>query len=268
MKYCTHCGSVLRDKGGTPCGELFDQELHTKSGILKLMPCTACSTDVADKYVEVDGALLLIDLALQSKQAYRHVLLNRVDASLVVAKMSLLTVICDGYIAWAASHGHQGEFFEQEYEFYITCSKAITALIGFLSTVVIVNILAAKSFRLNTLILGLMLAYSSRFFNLMSLLWSGPWQHPSANEPEATATSSLTVMTTFVHLIFFISSVRVHQVAQSPGGSSASAGFSNWVLMAVCHAVFVCLFNLDNIIFLIQHWPSCEDQVENIDSYN
>ena len=123
MKYCTHCGSVLRDKGGAPCGELFDQELHTKSGILKLMPCTACSTDVADKYVEVDGALLLIDLALQSKQAYRHVLMNGNYWSLVL-KMTLLTVICDGYIAWSSTAGTD-EFFEQEYEFYITCSKVV-----------------------------------------------------------------------------------------------------------------------------------------------
>jgi len=261
--YCTHCGSVLRDKSGAPCGELYDQELHSKSGILKLMACTACSADVADKYVEVDGALLLIDLALQSKQAYRHVLLNRTAAWMVVAKMTLLTVICDGYIAWAAAHGHEAEFFEQEYEFYITCSKAVIALMGFLTTAVAVNLLAGRPFRLKTLIFGLMLAYSSRFFNLMSLLWSsGPWQHTTSSSPETMATSSLTVMTTFVHFLFFISSVRVHQVAQSPG--RRSAGFSNWIQMAVCHAVFVCLFNLDQIILSIQHWPLCKDNPLNI----
>ena len=45
--------------------QLYDEDLHAKSGILKLVPCHACGADVADKYVEVDGTLLLIDLALQ-----------------------------------------------------------------------------------------------------------------------------------------------------------------------------------------------------------
>ena len=45
--------------------QLYDEDLHAKSGILKLVSCHACGADVADKYVEVDGTLLLIDLALQ-----------------------------------------------------------------------------------------------------------------------------------------------------------------------------------------------------------
>ncbi len=37
--------------------------------------------------------------------------------------MSLLSVICDGYICWA-SLPTSGEFFEQEYQFYVMCAKA------------------------------------------------------------------------------------------------------------------------------------------------
>jgi len=250
IKCCTHCGSWLRDKSGSACSQLYDEDLKAKSGIIKLMSCVECSAYVADKYVEIDGALLLIDLALQSKEAYRHVLLNRDGAWLLVSKMTLLTVICDGYTAWsaAASGGQNQEFFEQEYEFYVACAKVIVALLGFLMTVVVVNSLVAPTFRLKTLVFGLLLAYSSRFFNLMSLLWSaGPWRQGSQ------MTSSSTVMTSFLHLLFYISSVRVHQVAQLKG---ARCKTSSWVLMAIAHIVFVCLFNLDRIC-QPETWLTC-----------
>lgn len=70
-KYCTVCGAQLLDKNNRPAIELYDEELHRKSNILKLMLCSSCG-QVADKYIECDGPLLLIDLALQSKEAYRN----------------------------------------------------------------------------------------------------------------------------------------------------------------------------------------------------
>ena len=60
---------------------------------------------------------------LQSREAYRHVLLNGSYASLII-RIALLALICDGYICWA-SLSEAGEFFEQEYQFYIMCSKAL-----------------------------------------------------------------------------------------------------------------------------------------------
>lgn len=119
-KFCTHCGAVLKDKNQQIAHELYDEELHRKSNILKLMSCSTCG-QVADKYIECDGALLLIDLALQSKEAYRHVLFNGGYTALIV-RMALLTLICDGYIEWAQS-AEAGEFFEQEFEFYLMCLK-------------------------------------------------------------------------------------------------------------------------------------------------
>ena len=55
--------------------------------------------------------------------AYRHVLLNGGYTPLIV-RMALLTLICDGYIEWAYST-FPGEFFEQEYEFYLMCLKIV-----------------------------------------------------------------------------------------------------------------------------------------------
>ncbi len=119
-KFCTHCGQTLLTRDGHPAYELYDEELHKKSNILKLMSCSTCGK-VADKYIECDGPLLLIDLVLQSKEAYRHVLFNGGYAALIV-RMAVLTLICDGYILWANTAG-AGEFFEQEYDFYIMCFK-------------------------------------------------------------------------------------------------------------------------------------------------
>ncbi len=42
--------------------QLYDEDLYKKSKILKLMACGKCDAPVADKYIECDGTLLLIDL--------------------------------------------------------------------------------------------------------------------------------------------------------------------------------------------------------------
>ena len=128
-KHCTVCGEQLLDKNNRPAYELYDEELHRKSNILKLMLCSSCG-QVADKYIECDGPLLLIDLALQSKEAYRHVLFNGGYSPLIV-RMALLTLICDGYIEWAHST-FPGEFFEEEYEFYMMCLKIVIGLYLFI----------------------------------------------------------------------------------------------------------------------------------------
>jgi len=189
-----------------------------------------------------------MDLILQSKQAYRHVLMNGNYWSLVL-KMTLLTVICDGYIAWSSTAGTD-EFFEQEYEFYITCSKVVIALVGFLVTVMsVANIpfyASNKGVDCKRLLLGLLLAYSSRFFNLVALLWSpSPNTTASSASTTTTTTPSSGVMWAFVHLLFFVSSVRVHQVTQIPARTKS---LSSWIQMLVGHAVFTCLLNLDQFL--------------------
>jgi len=250
-KYCTGCGRALKAKGGVPCTELYDQELYAKSRILKLVGCADCGLQVADKYVECDGVVLLIDLVLQSKQAYRHVLLNgRKYYTSLVVKMALLTVLCDGYIGWSNTAGKE-EFFEQEYEFYITCSKVILALLGFLATVSAITRMNCgsaatagdKSSRGQALVFGLLLSYSSRFFNLMALLWSSPTVVPSSNVGVTNPAPSSYLIWGFVYLLFAVSSVRVHQVTQE-----TRSAFSSWIHLFMGHLVFVCLLNMDQII--------------------
>ena len=93
-KVCINCGSPVLNKNGES-RHLFDENLYKKSKILKLLPCESCGT-ICDSYLEYEGTLILLDLALQNKAAYRHVLVNENHASTIL-KMSLLTLIVEGY---------------------------------------------------------------------------------------------------------------------------------------------------------------------------
>jgi len=239
QKFCTNCGALLLDKSNRPALELYDEELHRKSNILKLMACAKCS-QVADKYIECDGSLLLIDLALQSKEAYRHVLFNGGYRSLIV-RMSLLTLIIDGYIEWAHS-AEAGEFFEQEYEFYLKCFKIVLAIVTFLC-IVLIPCLFKSSTNGDKLMLGLLLSYCSRFCNLIALLWA---PKNSLTEHILTDWNYITspqIMWGFIVVLFFISSVRVYEVTQ---GSKMSTSILHLLLGHACF--YYILNNWDHII--------------------
>ena len=91
----------------------------------------------------------------------------------------------------------------------------LAALIGFLVTVMsVANVsysTSKKGVECKRLLLGLLLAYSSRFFNLVALLWSPSPNTTASSSASTTTTPSSGVMWAFVHLLFFVSSVRVHQ---------------------------------------------------------
>lgn len=244
-KFCTQCGSGLASrKTSKPLTELYDEELFAKSKILKLVECRECG-EVADKYVEHDGALVLIDLLLQSVPAYRHVLFNGEKYRGLVHKMALLAVICDGYVSWA-SLPDSGEFFEQEYLFYVMCSRAIFALLGFCAIPLII-LSVVRKFRneidLHSCFLGLLMAYSSRFCNISALLWA----FPTEDEVEVNRHGSQ-LMWGFLYLLFFIASVRSLQV------TSRLRLTSSLILTSLAHIAFNLILHYD----LIRDPISCE----------
>ncbi|KAK4883522.1 hypothetical protein RN001_006841 [Aquatica leii] len=61
---CINCGN--------PIGELCKKYSET---VLKLVNCVKCK-NVADKYIEYDIIIVIIDLILLRKEAYRHILYN------------------------------------------------------------------------------------------------------------------------------------------------------------------------------------------------
>ena len=90
-KVCIECGEPLPSS----VTKLYHERLFKKTKILKLVQCERCDA-VCDKYLEYEGTLLLLDVGLQNKSALRHLLINE-DHSSAILKVSLLTLIIDGY---------------------------------------------------------------------------------------------------------------------------------------------------------------------------
>jgi len=205
---CVGCGTEVKDKEGKPVEKLYDQTLLANTNILKLLECHKCG-QVCDRYLEVCGTLVLLDLALQSQPAFRHVLINCGHAGTVL-RLGLVTTIVDGYCRWFSSNSG-GKFFEQEFEFYSCCGEALTSLAIFLLTSLIAVLGSTRSSRSNrsschsffsssslpTLLTGLLLAYCTSFLKLVALLWSTP---------------DTTFLWSFVDLLFLLTSVSVLRV--------------------------------------------------------
>lgn len=206
-KVCINCGAYVTDKSGRQLSKLYDEPLYKKSAILKLVECPSCD-DVADRYVEYEGALILLDLALQNTAAYRHVLLNT-DHVGAILKMAILTLIVDGYCRWGLL-GTGKEFFEQEYEFYIKCGEAACSLFVYLCVSLLVVAVRGGLKSYSQLVVGLLLAYSTRFLQLVALLWATP--------------DTTHFMWTFIEILFFLTSARVFEVLTGwrRGGSLAT----------------------------------------------
>ncbi|XP_043261126.1 protein ARV1 isoform X1 [Colletes gigas] len=64
MYRCVNCGAVVEELYGRYC-----------VNVLKLLKCNACD-QLADKYIEYDPVIILVDLILLNKRAYRHLLYN------------------------------------------------------------------------------------------------------------------------------------------------------------------------------------------------
>ena len=94
-KVCISCGRQIPLDNEKSNSKLYDENLYKKSKILKLRSCPHCGC-ICDKYIEYEGTLILLDLALQSDAAFRHVLINE-NHMPTILKMVLLTLIVEGY---------------------------------------------------------------------------------------------------------------------------------------------------------------------------
>jgi len=222
-KICINCGSPVLNKNGQE-GKLFDENLYKKSKILKLLPCEKCG-NICDKYVEYEGTLILLDLSLQNKEAYRHVLFNE-NHTPTILKMSLLTLIVEGYCRWATNHTG-GQFFEQEFQFYTNVGESLASLIVYLlvSLVIILNKSMVRT-SVSTLLVGLLLAYCTRFLKLAALLW---------------VTTDTAFLWSFVDFFFLITSINVVQVltGQSKHGCAIAMSMAHLALQVNDRSSFV-----------------------------
>ncbi|KAK3783417.1 hypothetical protein RRG08_033678 [Elysia crispata] len=65
-----------------------------KGGSIKISRCISCG-NVADKYVEYDSVIIILDALLLQRQAYRHLLINKRSDS--PWHLALLLWICDAF---------------------------------------------------------------------------------------------------------------------------------------------------------------------------
>lgn len=207
MKICVNCGAQVKDKHGVPIDEVYNRTLHKKSGIMKLLECRQCYK-VVDKYIEYEGCLILLDLALQTPAAFRHVLVNNVNTKLVL-KLVFITLIIDGYIKWSDKNvrgGEEGLFLEQEYQFYTQIGVSFICLASFILTSLFI-FLANKKMREFVCIVddsdwryvlsALLLTYCSRSLKLLALLW----------ESDRSA-----FLWSFVDILFFITTITILKI--------------------------------------------------------
>ncbi|XP_044756609.1 protein ARV1 isoform X1 [Coccinella septempunctata] len=91
---CINCGSKVEN--------LFRKYSPT---VLKLTNCEKCHR-VADKYVEYDVIIIIIDLILLQQRAYRHILFNSNYKNLW--KLSVIILLIDTYIDWSSYNKYYG----------------------------------------------------------------------------------------------------------------------------------------------------------------
>jgi len=210
MTVCVNCGSEVVDGGGRRLDQVYDKKLAEKSGIIKLLECERCG-EYVDKYIEYEGGLVLLDLAMQQKPAFRHVLVNQNHRTSIL-KMVFLTLIVEGYSRWSAESS--GEFFEREFEFYWKVCQSFASLITFAFTSAIITWTAHQTKLRNLqldcgrLFTGLLLAYASRFLKLSALLWG---------------TESTQFLWFFVDFLFFLTSMNVMKTISGLGSVQCMA---------------------------------------------
>jgi len=247
MKVCVNCGAEILDKRGQPLNQVYDKALSNKSGIIRLVECSSCG-QVADKYIEYEGCLVLLDLALQYQPAFRHTLVNQNRRTLIL-KMVFLTLIVDGYTRWFFS-ADGGRFFEREAEFYAAAGLAAISLVTFIFTA-LVTILAAQFVRVRTtspdyvlLVYGLLLAYCTRFLKLAALLWGSQSTSDSTLVGSQSTLESTQFLWYFVDILYLLTSVNVMKVLSGLGSLQST------VTAVVAHAALHLVDLYNNNSFL------------------
>ncbi|CAG9772602.1 unnamed protein product [Ceutorhynchus assimilis] len=84
--YCINCGEKTKS--------LFKKYSET---VLKLTNCDNCN-EIADKYLEYDIVIIIIDLILLNTMAYRHILLNTKFKHFW--KLSVILILLESYCKW------------------------------------------------------------------------------------------------------------------------------------------------------------------------
>ncbi|XP_004522320.1 protein ARV1 isoform X1 [Ceratitis capitata] len=169
MQYiCINCGH--------PIAELYRKYSNTA---IKTNHCERCKR-VADKYVEFDSIVILVDAMLLSQESYRHMLHNR--SFKLNCKLFLVLLLLESFALWrqkaaARQGGSHNEISENG--FYLCCMLNLTdyfivTLMLFLVTIVFhprqIENTGLSKFLLN-LLKAVTIANFSKIFLLPLIAW-------------------------------------------------------------------------------------------------
>ncbi|XP_049952523.1 protein ARV1 isoform X1 [Schistocerca serialis cubense] len=175
---CIHCGNQIQD--------LFKKYSAT---VLKLTECQNCK-NIADKYIEYDPVIVMIDLVLLNEQAYRHILWNTGFEG--HWKLAAVLLLAETYCEWVSmkkqysplsNGGYKSTelMFEGEKYFYITCLQVLFGHMLLLATVLAVTklywIVFPKKYQENFTFLifwkAFVLSNFGKFLTVAELIWDG-----------------------------------------------------------------------------------------------
>lgn len=198
---------------GCPVPELYRR---ISSTVLKITDCEKCKTP-ADKYIEFEALIILIDLVLLSKSAYRHILYNSNCKNLW--KIGIILILLEAYCLWTETfikftnvcyRSDHPDPFLAEKGFYLS---SLHILIGTILLYTFVYLLTrillhranigsdtGKAYPL-VLLQGTILASIAKFFFIPIIIWK---QH--------TTDSAMAIHISLVVAYFVISLIQIHSV--------------------------------------------------------
>uniref|UniRef100_A0A6A7G8X0 Protein ARV n=1 Tax=Hirondellea gigas TaxID=1518452 RepID=A0A6A7G8X0_9CRUS len=179
---CVECGSavnhVYRDYG---------------KGNVRLTRCQICH-EYADKYIEYEFMLVLLDLILHRHQVYRHLLFNRIDYHESGVDVTLLKLIpafiCfDAYLKWfrlakyydesfdSASLATVSSFSSKPYDYHFTLlgCAALEFLLFVLGILMIARLTQRKVdthfVKYNYLVMAILISTFGRLLIVLMMIW-------------------------------------------------------------------------------------------------
>ncbi|KAM7355186.1 ACAT-related protein required for viability 1 [Cochliomyia hominivorax] len=163
------------------CGQKVKELYKKYSNTVKTVNCEKCH-HVADKYIEFEPVIIIVDSMLLSQQAYRHVLYNR-DFKLFW-KLSLMLLLLESFTLWREKREQTSDYVNHrilvnEHGFYFCCAQNICdyLLCTFLLLLASLTLRQNMIFNIGLKAFGFILlkanvlASFSKFFLLPIMLW-------------------------------------------------------------------------------------------------
>lgn len=167
MPICIECSSE--------CDRLY---IEPNKGDIRLTICSKCHNFV-DKYLESDFVILLLDLMLLEKQAFRHLLYN-IDRDRYIQsgflKIYLFSVILTCYLRFSFLIDEKTNkkllFTENEYKYYEIIIEYFLENIIFVIILIIQLKIMNISYSINNLIEGILLSSFVTIGYLLCIIWN------------------------------------------------------------------------------------------------